>query len=121
MVAVLAILVACLGLFGLSTIATEQRTKEIGIRKVLGASIGGLIFQLSKGFAKLVMVAFIISTPITYFFMNDWLQNFAYQISIGPTVFIFAGILSLAVSILTVAYHSIKAAISNPIESLRYE
>lgn len=120
-VAVLAILVACLGLFGLSTIATEQRTKEIGIRKVLGASMGDLIVLLSKGFAKLVMVAFIISTPITYLFMNDWLQNFAYQITIGPSVFIFAGILSLAVSILTVAYHAIKAAISNPIESLRYE
>jgi putative ABC transport system permease protein len=117
----LAIFIACLGLFGLASFTAEQRTKEIGIRKALGASISGIIFLLSKEFTKWVLLANIIAWPLAYFAMNRWLQNFAYRINIGLGIFVLAGVLALVISLLTVGYQAIKAARSNPVEALRYE
>jgi putative ABC transport system permease protein len=119
--AILAILIACLGLFGLASFMAEQRTKEIGIRKVLGSSISGITIMLSKEFVKWVIVANIIAWPISYFLMNKWLQNYAYKISISWWIFGLAGLISFIIALLTVSYQSIKAARSNPVNSLRYE
>ncbi len=118
---VLAILIACLGLFGLATFIAEQRTKEIGVRKVLGASVNGIIRLLSKDFLRLVLIAFIISVPISWWAMHRWLQDFAYRIQIGWFVFVIAGILSLLIALLTISVQAIKAAIANPVKSLRTE
>lgn len=117
----LAIIVACFGLFGLASFAAEQRTKEIGVRKVLGASVMGIILLLSREFTKWVLVANIIAWPIAYFSMNRWLQNFAYKMSTNPMVFILSGFLVFAVALATVSFQSVKAAVSDPIDSLRYE
>jgi putative ABC transport system permease protein len=117
----LAIFIACLGLFGLASFTAEKRTKEIGIRKALGASVSGIILLLSKEFTKWILVANIIAWPIAYFAMNRWLQNFAYRISIGLGTFILAGVLALVMALLTVGYQAIKAARANPVDSLRYE
>jgi len=119
--AALAILIACLGLFGLISFSTEQRVKEIGVRKVLGASVPQIMFLLSKEVFVLIIIAIIIASPIAFHFMSLWLQNFAYRINIGWWIFLSAGGLGLAVALLTVSYQSIKAALSNPVESLRYE
>jgi putative ABC transport system permease protein len=118
---ILAILVACLGLFGLSSFTTEQRTKEIGIRKVLGASVTHIIFLLSRNFTKWVLVANIIACPLAYFAMRTWLGNFAYKISIGWTIFVISAIVTLLISLLTVSYQAVKSALSNPVEALKYE
>ena len=118
---VFAIFIACLGLFGLVTYAAEQRTKEIGIRKVLGANIGGIVAMLSKDFAKLILIASVISFPIAWWVMNKWLQSFAYRISISWWVFIVAGLLTIIIALLTVGFQAIKAAIANPVKSLRAE
>lgn len=117
----LSIFIACLGLFGLASFTAEQRTKEIGIRKALGATISGIILLLSKEFTKWVLVANIIAWPITYLAMNRWLQNFAYRINIGIGTFILAALLALVIALLTVGYQAIKAARANPVEALRYE
>jgi putative ABC transport system permease protein len=117
----LAIIVACFGLFGLASFAAEQRTKEIGIRKVLGASVPGIIFLLSREFTKWVLVANILAWPIAYFSMTRWLQNFAYKMSLGLGIFFLSGLLAFAIALATVSYQSIKAAVSDPINSLRYE
>ena len=117
----LAILIACLGLFGLASFTAEQRTKEIGIRKALGASVSEIIFLLSKEFTRWVLVANIIAWPLAYFAMNRWLQNFAYRINIGIGTFILAALLALVIALLTVGYQAIKAARANPVEALRYE
>lgn len=117
----LVILVACLGLFGLASFTAEQRTKEIGIRKALGATASSIVILLSKEFTKWVFLANIIAWPITYVAMNHWLQNFAYRIKIGLGTFIFAGVLALAIALLTVGYQAIKAARANPVKALRYE
>jgi predicted permease len=119
--AVLAVFVACLGLFGLASFATEQRTKEIGIRKVLGASVSRIVLLLSKDFLKLVIIANILAWPVAYYFVNAWLQDFAYRTSINWLVFLLSGILSLLVALFTVGVQSAKAATANPVESLRYE
>ena len=119
--AFLAIFISCLGLFGLGSFTAEQRTKEIGIRKVLGASESGIIVMLSKEFTKWVLLANIIAWPIAYFAMNRWLQNFVYHIDIGWWTFILAGGLALVIALATVSYQSIKAALANPADSLRYE
>jgi putative ABC transport system permease protein len=116
----LAILIACLGLFGLASYATEQRTKEVGIRKVLGASVSEIIGLLSNDFVKLVLVANLLAWPIAYFAMNKWLQDFAYRVEIGWWVFALAGGLCCA-TLLTVSTQAIKAALANPVEALRYE
>ena len=120
-IAMLAIIIACLGLFGLSTITIEQRIKEIGVRKALGASLGQLFVLLSKNFVWLIFIAFLISIPITYYFMKEWLANFAFHISIGYGVFILAGLLSLIITIVTVSFKTIRAAKLNPAEILKYE
>ena len=117
----LAILIACLGLFGLAAYATEQRTKEIGVRKVLGASVGSLITLLSKDFLKLVLIAIVIATPIGWWMMSRWLQDFAYRVDLSWWVFALAGFLAVGIAILTVSFQSIKAALMNPVKSLRSE
>ena len=119
--ALLAIVVACLGLFGLATFTAEQRTKEIGIRKVLGASVAGIVLLISKHFAKWIAVSMIIAWPIAWYAMNKWLQNFAYRINMGWWIFLVAALLALVIALLTVSYQSLKAALANPVESLRYE
>ncbi|WP_420388275.1 ABC transporter permease [Roseivirga sp.] len=117
----IAIFISLLGLFGLASFAAEQRIKEIGIRKVLGAGIGNLMINMSKSFLILVGFGFIIAAPLAYFFMDDWLNDFEYRIDIGVMVFVLAGAASLLITILTVSYHSLKAAYANPVKSLRYE
>lgn len=117
----LAIFIACLGLFGMASFAAEQRTKEIGIRKTLGASVPSVIALLSKDFARLVLLGFILAAPLAFVAMNRWLNDFAYRIALGPGVFVFAGAAALVIALLTVSYQSIKAALTNPIEALRYE
>lgn len=117
----LAILIACLGLFGLAAFTTQQRTKEIGIRKILGASVSGIVCLLSKDFLKLVLIANLIAWPIAYYAMNQWLQSFAYRINLGISTFILSGLIALLIALLTVCYQAIKAARANPVEALRYE
>jgi putative ABC transport system permease protein len=119
--AVLAVLIACLGLFGLAALTAEQRTKEIGVRKVLGASEGLIVYLLSKDFIKLVLVAFVLGMPLAYYAMDRWLQNFAYRVDLGVGTFALAGLLALAVAALTVSYQAIRTALLNPVDTLRYE
>jgi len=119
--ALLAIGLACLGLLGLITFTTHQRTKEIGIRKLLGASVPGIIALLSKDFLKLVLIAFVISVPVSWWVMNKWLQDFAYRIHISWWAFAVAGIAAILIALITVSFQAIKAAISNPVNSLRTE
>jgi putative ABC transport system permease protein len=118
---VIAVIIACLGLFGLAAFMIRQRVKEIGIRKVLGASPVTITAMLSKEFIKLIVIASVISFPVTWYAMNKWLQDFAYRITIPWWVFIAAGGIALAVAILTISYQSIKAALANPVKSLRSE
>jgi len=118
---IIAIFIACLGLFGLAAFAAEKRTKEVGIRKVLGATSNNIVFLLSTEFTKWVLVANIIAWPVAYFAMNRWLQGFAYRINIGLWTFFLAAVLAYTIALLTVGYQAIKAALANPIESLRYE
>ena len=99
----------------------EQRTKEIGIRRTLGATIPSITLMLSKEFTKWIVIANIIALPLGYFIMNSWLQKFAYRTSVGLLIFIVTGILALVIALLTVSYQSVKAALANPVESLRYE
>ncbi|NIR47061.1 FtsX-like permease family protein [candidate division KSB1 bacterium] len=117
----LAIFIACLGLFGLAAFTAEQRTKEIGIRKVLGATVTGIVGLLSKDIAKLVLAANLIAWPLAYYGMNKWLQNFAYRTDFDWWIFLLAGGLALAIALLTVSTQAVKAALTNPVESLRYE
>jgi putative ABC transport system permease protein len=117
----LAIIIACIGLFGLAAYTANLRTKEIGVRKVMGASIGSVVILLTKDFTKLILIAFILSVPLSYYVMALWLEGFAYRIEMGPGVFIAAGLITLFISWITVSYQSIKAAIVNPIKSLRSE
>jgi putative ABC transport system permease protein len=120
-IAGLAIFTACLGLFGLSSITTQQRTKEIGIRKVLGASVSNLIVLLARNFVRLVLVALLIAAPLAYFVMKSWLENFAYRIDLSWWVFALAGGAALVIALVTVSAQAIKAAVANPVEALRYE
>ncbi len=117
----LAIFVACLGLYALASYTIEQKTKEIGIRKVLGARTQGLVFSLSKEFLKWVLLANILAWPTALFIMNNWLKNFAYRIDIAWWMFIASGILTLIIAVLTIIYQAFKSAISDPVEALRYE
>jgi putative ABC transport system permease protein len=117
----LAIFIACLGLFGLSLFTAQRRTKEIGIRKVLGASVAGIIGLLLQGLLKLVLIASLFAWPVAYFAMQSWLRDFAYRIDIGWWVFVLAGGLTLFIALLTVSAHALKAALANPVEALRYE
>jgi len=117
----LAILIACLGLFALTAFTAEQRTKEIGIRKVLGASVGSIVLLLSKEFGKLIIIAFVVASPLAWYSVNWWLKNYTYKVEIGILVYILAGGFAFLVAWLTMGYQSIKAATSNPVQSLRSE
>jgi len=119
--AILAIIIACLGLFGLTAFATEQRKKEIGIRKVLGASISGIVTLLSKEIVKWILIANLIAWPLAYYFINKWLLSFAYRIELTPGMFLLAGILALVIALVTISLQSVKTAVANPVESLKYE
>jgi len=118
---ILAILISCLGLFGLASFTAEKRTKEIGVRKVMGASVSQIVGLLSFEYLKWVVIANVIAWPIAWFVMNKWLQNFAYKIQINLLYFLLAGIAACAIAIITVSFQTIKAANSNPIECLKYE
>jgi len=119
--AFLAIFISCLGLFGLVTFTAEQKTKEIGIRKVLGASVTGIVGMLSKDFLTLVVIAAVIAFPIAWWAMHRWLNDFAYRVNIGWWVFVVAGVVALLIALLTISFQSVKAAIANPAKSLRTE
>jgi putative ABC transport system permease protein len=119
--ALLAIVLACLGLFGLSAYAARQRVKEIGVRKVLGASVANISLLLSSGFIKLVTVSFLMASPIAWFAMNKWLQQFSYRVDVEWWIFVVAGVLSLLIAWITVSFQTVKAALSNPVKSLRSE
>ena len=119
--AMLTIFVACLGLFGLATFTARQRTKEIGVRKVLGASVSSIVALLSKDFLKLVLIALVIASPLAWYAMHRWLQDFAYRIDIAWWVFALAGLLAVGIALLTVSFQSIRAALMNPVKSLRSE
>ncbi len=116
-----AIVIACLGLFGLAAFTAEQRTKEIGVRKVLGATVPGIIVLLSKEFTKLVGIAFVVAAPLAYLFIDRWLQDFAFRVDISWWIFLMAGLAALVIAWLTVSYQSIRAALTNPVDALRYE
>jgi len=117
----LAIFVACLGLFGLAAFVTERRTKEIGIRKVLGASVSEILRLLSAEFAKWILIANVIAWPTAYYVMDKWLQDFAYRVSIELWVFVFSGVSALIVAFIAVGSYAIRAALADPVEALRYE
>jgi putative ABC transport system permease protein len=119
--ALLSILIGCLGLFGLAAFTAERRTKEIGVRKVLGASVGNIAAMLSKDFLKLVLIAIVIASPLAWYGMNAWLGEFAYKIDMQWWMFALAGVLAIVIALLTVSFQSIKAALMNPVKSLRSE
>jgi putative ABC transport system permease protein len=119
--AILAIFVACLGVFGLTALNLARRTKEIGIRKVLGASVPSIVLLLSKEFTCLVLAANLIAWPLAWYAMHRWLESFAYRIELGPGVFVLGGVLALLIAWLTVSFQAIRAARANPVEALRYE
>jgi len=119
--AVLAVIISCLGLLGLASFAAEERTKEIGIRKVLGSSASRIVMLLTKDFSRCILIATLIAWPLGYLLMNSWLRSFAYRTRIGFGILIFSSALALAIALLTVSYQSIKAALANPVDSLRYE
>ncbi len=120
-ITVLALVIACLGLFGLAAFMVVQRRKEIGVRKTLGASLGDIVLLLSRDFSRLVLVAFVIGSPIAYFAMTKWLERFAFRVDVGVGVFVTAGLITLAVTVLTVGFHSVKASLTDPVKALRYE
>lgn len=117
----LAIFIASLGLFGLAAITADQRTKEIGIRKVLGASVASIVTLLSSNFLKLVVISIVIASPLAWFVMHKWLQEFAYKVDIGWSIFGYTALLALGIALVTVSYQSITAALLNPIKSLKSE
>jgi putative ABC transport system permease protein len=119
--ALVAIIISCLGLFGLATYTAQVKTKEIGIRKVLGASVREITVTLSSGFMKMVTIAILIATPLSYWIMNKWLEDFAYRINIGWWVFVVAAMAAMLIALIAISFHSIKAAIANPVKSLRAE
>ena len=118
---ILSIFISCLGLFGLSAFSAERRTKELGIRKVLGASRPGLVGLLGKEFAILVLIAAVIGCPLGWYVMNAWLTNYAFHIEVGWISLVMAASACMSVSLITVAYHSLKVSAANPAHSLRYE
>jgi len=119
--AILAIFISCLGLYGLSAFLAEQRTREIGVRKVLGAPVFNIVYLLSSSFTKLILIAVVIAIPLAWFAINSWLEGFAYRIDLNWTIFLFASLAALFIAWLTISYESIKAAIANPVKSLRSE
>jgi putative ABC transport system permease protein len=119
--AVIAIVISCLGLLGLATYTAQVRTREIGVRKVLGAGIGGIVTLLAKDFIRLVVIAIAIATPVSWYLMNKWLSDYAYRVNIGWTVFVVSGLLAIVIAIITISFQSLRAAMANPVKSLRME
>ena len=119
--ALLAVIISCLGLFGLTSFVAEQRKKEIGVRKVLGASVFNVWNLLSKDFVVLIIISFLMAVPLSYYFMHHWLQNYAYHTGLSWWVFALAGVGSLVITLMVVSFQAIKAAIANPVKSLRTE
>jgi len=117
----LTIFISCIGLFGLATLSAERRKKEIGIRKVLGASVEGIVKKLSTDFLKLVIISALIATPAAWWALNKWLDNYPYRVAVNSWIFISASVAVLLVALITVGYHSIRAAVANPVSSLRSE
>jgi putative ABC transport system permease protein len=117
----IAIFISCLGLLGLATFTAQRRRKEIGIRKVLGAGVGNIIRLISMDFLKLVFVAIVIGTPIAWLVMNKWLQNFAYRTNISWWIFVVVGLVATLIALITVSWQAVRAAIANPVKSLRTE
>ena len=119
--AVLAILISAMGLFGLAMITTERRTKEVGIRKALGATEYQITLLISGQFTRLILIAFVIITPVFYWLLSGWLNTFAYRVNLNPAVFVAGGALAMVTGLLTIAYHTLRSARSNPVKALRYE
>jgi putative ABC transport system permease protein len=119
--AVLAVIIACLGLFGLATYIAEQRTKEIGVRKVLGATVQNIVMMLSRDFLMLIIIASLIAFPIAWWAMYKWLQDFEYRIGVGWWIFILSGFIAILVALFTISFQAVRAAVSNPVKSLRTE
>ena len=117
----ISIFICCIGLWGLVAFVVVRKTKEIGIRKMLGSSVKGIVYLLSKDFVKLVIIALVLATPIAWYFMNRWLLDFAYRITISWWMFALAGLSAIIIALLTVSFQAIKAAITNPVKSLRTE
>jgi putative ABC transport system permease protein len=117
----IAILLACIGLFGLSSYTAKQRLKEIGVRKVLGASVANIAMLLSGSFVKLVLIAFVIASPLAWLVMHKWLQDFAYRININAWMLVLSGIIAIAIALITVSFQAIRAAVANPVKNLRTE
>src|SRR6478736_6404590 len=118
---VLAIVISCLGLFGLASFVAEQRTKEIGIRKVLGATVSGVVVLISKDFTRLIILAFVLASPLACWAMNNWLKAYSYRINVEWWILAIAGTVTLVVALLVVSFQAIKAAVSNPVKALRSE
>ena len=119
--AIVGIIISCLGLYGLAAFATERRTKELGVRKVMGASVGEIIGLVSREYLIIVFIAYVISYPVAWYFMSRWLDSFAFHVNLSILTFIISAGISLVLAILTVSYFALKAARTNPVESLRYE
>jgi putative ABC transport system permease protein len=117
----LAIIIACLGLFALTAFTAEQRTKEIGIRKVLGASVRSVVIMLSKDFSKLVLIAFILSAPLAWFAVNWWLEGYSYKAPVNIFVYLAAGLIAFTIAVITMGYHALRAANTDPVKSLKSE
>jgi putative ABC transport system permease protein len=117
----LAILISCMGLFGLAMITTERRIKEVGIRKALGASAFQITLLMSGQFGKLILIAFVLITPIAWMMLNNWLSTFAFRVTLNPLIFLVGGLLALAIGMLTISYHTLRSARANPVKALRYE
>jgi ABC-type antimicrobial peptide transport system permease subunit len=119
--AVVAIVISCLGLFAIAVLVIAQRNKEIGVRKVLGASVSGIVTLIAKDFLRLVLVAILIATPVAWYLMRVWLQDFAYHIDVKWWVFLLAGIAAIVIAFCTISFQSVKAALMNPVKSLKTE
>jgi ABC-type antimicrobial peptide transport system permease subunit len=119
--ALLAVIISCLGLYGLVSFMVVQKTREVGIRKVLGASVGHIVYMLSKEYVLLVIISFALAAPVGWWIMQNWLQEFAYKVSLGPAVFLVALVISVIIAFVAVGYKSLKAATGNPVNSLRSE